>query len=42
MQARKQQNRDFPGGMVDRNPPANPGDPDSIPGPERAHMLQSS
>ena len=29
---------DFPGGPVDRNLPANAGDPGSIPGPGRFHM----
>ena len=29
---------DFPGGAVDRNPPANAGDMGSIPGPGRSHM----
>ena len=33
---------DFPGGTVDRNPPANAGDTSSIPGPERFHMLWSN
>ena len=28
---------DFPGGTVDRNPPANAGDMGSIPGPGRLH-----
>ena len=31
---------DFPGGTVDKNPPANAGDTGSIPGRERFHMLQ--
>ena len=30
--------RDFPGGAVVKNPPANAGDPGSIPGPGRFHM----
>ena len=34
--------QDFPGGPVDRNPPANAGDRDSIPGPERFHVLWSN
>ena len=34
--------RDFPGGTVDRNPPANAGNMDLSPGPERSHMPQSS
>ena len=31
--------RDFPGGSVVMNPPANAGDTGSIPGPKRCHML---
>ena len=34
--------RDFPGGAVVKNPPANAGDTGSIPGPGRPHMLQSN
>ena len=34
--------RDFPGGTVVRNPPADAGDTGSIPGPERSHMPQSN
>ena len=30
--------RDFPGGTVVKNPPANAGDTGSIPGPGRSHM----
>ena len=30
---------DFPGGPVDKNPPANAGDTDSIPGLRRSHLL---
>ena len=30
--------RDFPGGLVLKNPPANAGDTDSIPGLGRFHM----
>ena len=30
--------RNFPGGAVVKNPPANAGDTDSIPGPGRSHM----
>ena len=30
--------RDFPGGPVVKNPPANAGDAGSIPGPGRSHM----
>ena len=33
---------EFPGGAVDRNPPANAGDMGSIPGLGRLHMLQST
>ena len=33
---------DFPGGAVDKNPPANAGDTGSIPGLERSHMLRSN
>ena len=32
----------FPGGPVVKNPPANAGDMDWIPGPGRSHMPQSS
>ena len=34
--------RDFPGGTVVKNPPANAGDTGSIPGPGRSYMLQSN
>ena len=34
--------RDFPGGAVVQNPPANAGDTGSIPGPGRSHMPQSN
>ena len=34
--------RDFPGGAVVKNPPANAGDMGSNPGPGRSHMLQSN
>ena len=34
--------RDFPGGAVVKNPPANTGDPGSIPGLGRSHMLWSN
>ena len=34
--------RDFPGGSVVKNPPADAGDMGSIPGPGRSYMLQSS
>ena len=36
------QNRDFPGGTVVKNPPANAGDTGSIPGPGRSHMPWSN
>ena len=34
--------RDFPGGAVVKNPPANTGDMGLIPGPGRSHMLWSN
>ena len=34
--------RDFPGGVVVENPPANAGDMGSIPGPGRSHMPRSN
>ena len=34
--------RDFPGGAVVKNPPANAGDTGSSPGPGRSHMLRSN
>ena len=34
--------RDFPGGAVDKNPPANAEDTGSIPGPGRSHMPWSN
>ena len=34
--------RDFPGGAVVGNPPANAGDTGPSPGPGRSHMLQSN
>ena len=34
--------RDFPGGAVVKNPPANAGDTGSRPGPGSSHMLQST
>ena len=34
--------RDFPGGTVVKNPPANAGDMGSRPGPGRSHMPQSN
>ena len=38
----KTPNREFPGGAVDKNPPANAGDMGSILGPGRSHMPQSN
>ena len=34
--------RDFPGGAVLKNPPANAGDVGSSPGPGRSHMPRSN
>ena len=34
--------RDFPGGVVFKNPPANAGDKGLIPRPGRSHMPQSN
>ena len=34
--------RDFPGGAVVKNPPANAGYTGSSPGPRRSHMPQSN
>ena len=34
--------RDFPGGAVFKNPPANSGDTGSSPGPGRSHMPWSN
>ena len=34
--------RDFPGGAVVKNPPANAGDTGLIPGPGRSHMPRSN
>ena len=34
--------RDFPGGTVVKNPPANAGDTGSSPGPGRYHILWSN
>ena len=39
---KKTQPRDFPGGAVVKNPPANAGDTGSIPGSGRSHMPQSN
>ena len=33
---------DFPGGTVDKNPPANAGHTGLIPGPGRSHMPRSN
>ena len=41
-QSKKSQRRDFPGGAVVKNPPANAGDTGSSPDPGRSHMPQSS
>ena len=38
----KKVSRDFPGGAVVKNLPANAGDMGSIPGPGRSHMLRSN
>ena len=38
----KNTQRDFPGGTVVKNPPANAVDVGSSPGPGRTHMLRSS
>ena len=37
-----QDSRDFPGGSVVKNPPANAGDVGSSPGPGRSHMPRSN
>ena len=39
---KKDLGRDFPGGAVVKNPPANAGDMGSIPGPGRSHMPRSN
>ena len=36
------QGQGFPGGSVVKNPPANAGDPGSIPALGRSHMVQSN
>ena len=36
------ESRDFPGGAVDKNPPANAGDMGSSPGPGRSHVPRSN
>ena len=38
----KRESRDFPGGAVVKNLPANAGDMGSSPGPGRCHMPQSN
>ena len=38
----KETYRDFPGGAVVKNPPANAGDTGLNPGPGRSHMLQGN
>ena len=38
----KSHKRDFPGGAVVKNPPANAGDTGSSPGLGRPHMTQSN
>ena len=37
---KKLPSRDFPGGAVVKNPPANAGDTGSSPGPGSSHMLR--
>ena len=39
---KKSTSKDFPGGAVVKNPPANAGDTSSIPGPGRSHMPRSN
>ena len=39
---RREQNQNFSGGPVVKNPPPNAGDTVSIPGPERLHLPQSN
>ena len=38
----KKEGEDFPGGTVDKNPPANAGDLGSFPDPGRSHMPRSN
>ena len=38
----EQMDREFPGFPVVKNPPANPGDTDSIPGPGQSHIPWSN
>ena len=40
--SQKSSDGDFPGGTVDKNPPANAGDTGSSPGPGRFHMPRSN
>ncbi|KAJ8790001.1 hypothetical protein J1605_004753 [Eschrichtius robustus] len=40
--ATRESPRDFPGGVVVKNPPANAGDRGSIPGPGRSHVPRSN
>ena len=40
--ASRKNGRDFPGGAMDTNPPANAGDKGSVPGPGRFHTPWSS
>ena len=40
--SKKNNYRDFPGGTVVKNPPANAGDTGSSPGPGRSHMPRSN
>ena len=40
--SRSNNDRDFPGGTVVKNPPANAGDRGSSPGPGRSHMPWSN
>ena len=40
--SKRNESKDFPGGAVVKNPPANAGDTGSSPGPGRSHMPQSN
>ena len=42
LKKKKKKLRDFPGGAVVKNPPANAGDTGSSPGPARSHMPWSN
>ena len=42
VQQKLTQQRDFPGGAVVKNPPANAGDTGSSPGPRRSHVPRSN